>query len=198
MCSNQHIKYQMPRGFSLTISLLLDYHIKQYTHADTFTYAYRCCATKTNFSSKTNDSLLWWTTAGPARASFEGILWWVPIGESGWLGGKPGLPCDMIGLWPPPGCCWTNCAGLAPGLSLPPGNCRCEAIKYIWLNFQLSRQSHCNKQKCYENANISDLYAINTSCDKKCYNKLVFKEFHTSNQALCFKIPHIHYIMFII
>ena len=153
---------------------------------------------KKNFSSKTNDSLLWWTTAGPARASFEGILWWVPIGESGWLGGKPGLPCDMIGLWPPPGCCWTNCAGLTTGLSLPPGNCRCEAIKYIWLNFQLSRQSHCNKQKCYENANISDLYAINTSCDKKCYNKLVFKEFHTSNQALCFKIPHIHYIMFII
>ena len=30
MCSDQHVKYWMPRGFPLTSSLLLDYHIKQY------------------------------------------------------------------------------------------------------------------------------------------------------------------------
>ena len=32
MCSDQHVKYRMPRGFPLTSSLLLDYHVKQYTH----------------------------------------------------------------------------------------------------------------------------------------------------------------------
>ena len=32
MCSDQHVKYQMPRGFPSTSSLLLDYHVKQYTH----------------------------------------------------------------------------------------------------------------------------------------------------------------------
>ena len=33
MCSDQHVKYQMSRGFPLTISLLLDYHVKRYyTH----------------------------------------------------------------------------------------------------------------------------------------------------------------------
>ena len=31
MCSDQHVKYRMPRGFPLTSSLLLDYHVKQYT-----------------------------------------------------------------------------------------------------------------------------------------------------------------------
>ena len=33
MCSDQHVKYWMPRGLSLTSSLLLDYHVKQYVHA---------------------------------------------------------------------------------------------------------------------------------------------------------------------
>ena len=28
MCSDQHVKYQMPRGFPLTSSLLLDYDIR--------------------------------------------------------------------------------------------------------------------------------------------------------------------------
>ena len=32
MCSDQHVKYRMPRGFPLTSSLLLDYHVKQYIH----------------------------------------------------------------------------------------------------------------------------------------------------------------------
>ena len=32
MCSDQHVKYWMPRGFPSTSSLLLDYHVKQYTH----------------------------------------------------------------------------------------------------------------------------------------------------------------------
>ena len=32
MCSDPHVKYWMPRGFPLTSSLLLDYHIKQYIH----------------------------------------------------------------------------------------------------------------------------------------------------------------------
>ena len=32
MCSDQHVKYRMPRGFPSTSSLLLDYHGKQYTH----------------------------------------------------------------------------------------------------------------------------------------------------------------------
>ena len=31
MCSGQHVKYWMPRGFPLTSSLLLDYHLKQHT-----------------------------------------------------------------------------------------------------------------------------------------------------------------------
>ena len=35
MCSDQHVKDRMPRGFPLTSSLLLDYHVKQYTHAHT-------------------------------------------------------------------------------------------------------------------------------------------------------------------
>ena len=30
--SDQHVKYQMPHGFLLTSSLLLDYHVKQYIH----------------------------------------------------------------------------------------------------------------------------------------------------------------------
>ena len=30
MCSDQHVKYGMPDGFTLTGSLLLDYHIQQY------------------------------------------------------------------------------------------------------------------------------------------------------------------------
>ena len=29
MCSDQHVKYRMPRGFPFTTSLLLDYHVKQ-------------------------------------------------------------------------------------------------------------------------------------------------------------------------
>ena len=32
MCSDQHVKYWMPHGFPLTSSLLLHYHVKQYTH----------------------------------------------------------------------------------------------------------------------------------------------------------------------
>ena len=36
MCSDHHVKYWMPRGFLLTSSLLLDYHVKQYIH----TYMY--------------------------------------------------------------------------------------------------------------------------------------------------------------
>ena len=38
MCSDQHVKYRMPRGFPSTSSLLLDYHGKQYTHIHTHTY----------------------------------------------------------------------------------------------------------------------------------------------------------------
>ena len=30
MYSDQHVKYRIPRGFPLTSSLLLDYHVKQY------------------------------------------------------------------------------------------------------------------------------------------------------------------------
>ena len=32
MCSDQHVKYWMPCGFPSTSSLLLNYHVKQYTH----------------------------------------------------------------------------------------------------------------------------------------------------------------------
>ena len=32
MCSDQHVKYRMPSGFSVTSSLLLDCHVKQYIH----------------------------------------------------------------------------------------------------------------------------------------------------------------------
>ena len=35
MCSDQHVKNRMPRGFPLTSSLLLDYHVKQYIHVHT-------------------------------------------------------------------------------------------------------------------------------------------------------------------
>ena len=34
MCSDQHVKYWMPRGFPLTRCLLLDYRVKQYTHTN--------------------------------------------------------------------------------------------------------------------------------------------------------------------
>ena len=40
MCSDQHVKYWMPREFPLTGSLLLDYHVKQYIH--TYTYINVC------------------------------------------------------------------------------------------------------------------------------------------------------------
>ena len=35
MCSDQHVKYMMPRGFPTTSSFLLDYHVKQNSHTDT-------------------------------------------------------------------------------------------------------------------------------------------------------------------
>ena len=35
LCSDQHVKYRMPRGFPLTSCLLLDYHSKQYIHVHT-------------------------------------------------------------------------------------------------------------------------------------------------------------------
>ena len=38
MCSDQHVKYWMPRGFPSTSSLPLDYHVKQYTHAHAHKY----------------------------------------------------------------------------------------------------------------------------------------------------------------
>ena len=38
MCSDQHVKYRMPRGFPLTSSLLLDYHVKQYIHTHVSTF----------------------------------------------------------------------------------------------------------------------------------------------------------------
>ena len=38
MCSDQNVKYWIPRGFPTTSSLLLDYHVKQYTHTVRFTY----------------------------------------------------------------------------------------------------------------------------------------------------------------
>ena len=41
MCSDQHVKYWMPRGFSLTSNLLLDYHVKQYTHTHAHFSQYR-------------------------------------------------------------------------------------------------------------------------------------------------------------
>ena len=37
MCSDQHVKYRMPRGFPSTNSLLLNYHVKQYVLAQTHT-----------------------------------------------------------------------------------------------------------------------------------------------------------------
>ena len=42
MCFDQHAKYWMPRGFPLTSSLLLDYHIKQYIHTNTHTVTKLC------------------------------------------------------------------------------------------------------------------------------------------------------------
>ena len=38
MCSDQHVKYWIPLGFSLASSLLLDYHVKQYPPAHTSTF----------------------------------------------------------------------------------------------------------------------------------------------------------------
>ena len=40
MCSDRHAKYRMPCGFTLTSSLLLDFHVKQYTHAHARTHAH--------------------------------------------------------------------------------------------------------------------------------------------------------------
>ena len=37
LCSEQHVKYRMPRGFPLTSSLLLDYHFKQNVHTKDLT-----------------------------------------------------------------------------------------------------------------------------------------------------------------
>ena len=37
MCSDQRVKYWMPRGFPSTSSLLLNYHVKQHAHARTHT-----------------------------------------------------------------------------------------------------------------------------------------------------------------
>ena len=49
MCSDQHIKYWIPRGFPLTSSLLLDYYIKQYLHTSESTSTKR--TNKTNRTS---------------------------------------------------------------------------------------------------------------------------------------------------
>ena len=38
MCSDQHVKYWMPCGFSLISSFLLGTHIKQYTHFSAYNY----------------------------------------------------------------------------------------------------------------------------------------------------------------
>ena len=40
MCSDQHVKYRIPCGFSLTSSLLLDYHVKQHIHVHTRTHSH--------------------------------------------------------------------------------------------------------------------------------------------------------------
>ena len=41
MCSDQHVKYRMPCcGFPFASSLLLDYHVKQYTLPNTCRYRY--------------------------------------------------------------------------------------------------------------------------------------------------------------
>ena len=40
MCSDQHVKYWMPRRFPLTTSLLLDYHAKQYIHTPSLLMLY--------------------------------------------------------------------------------------------------------------------------------------------------------------
>ena len=53
MCSDQHVKYRIPRGFPLTSSLLLDYHVKQHTHTPAHTQE----------KEKKHSTLLsvWWT-----------------------------------------------------------------------------------------------------------------------------------------
>ena len=38
MCSDQHVKYRMVHGFSLTSSLLLDYHVKKYIYIHAYMY----------------------------------------------------------------------------------------------------------------------------------------------------------------
>ena len=54
MCSDQHVKYRIPHEFPSTSSLLLNYHVKQYTRTRTCTHAHthtRTC-THTHTHSK--------------------------------------------------------------------------------------------------------------------------------------------------
>ena len=51
MCSEQHVKYRMARGFPWTSSLLLDYHVKQYTHTHARTHAPTHARTHTHTQS---------------------------------------------------------------------------------------------------------------------------------------------------
>ena len=44
MCSDQHVKYQMLRGFPFTSSLLLDYHVKQRIHSCKHSLIFSCCS----------------------------------------------------------------------------------------------------------------------------------------------------------
>ena len=54
MCSDQHVKYWMPRGFPLTNSLLLDYHVKQYIHTYTHTYIHTYIRTHARTQPRTH------------------------------------------------------------------------------------------------------------------------------------------------
>ena len=53
MCSDQHVKYWMPRGFPSTSSLLLDYHVKQYrrTRKSEHTHTHRIFSSTMLYSS---------------------------------------------------------------------------------------------------------------------------------------------------
>ena len=97
MCSDQHAKYRMPYGFPLT-SILLDYHVKQYTHTP-WSAGNVCCV------SSASEGVTWFG-AGLACSSPSSLI----LGEyfKAWT-----MYTRMLGSWQ--GSLLVSPAGSGPG-----------------------------------------------------------------------------------
>ena len=74
MCSDQHVRYWMSRGLSMTSSLLLDYQVKQYIH--TLVFGFKALCEKQGIIDM-NDIIPWWKVLTSLRSClFMEVLNW--------------------------------------------------------------------------------------------------------------------------